>query len=253
MNDENAFLDAIAANPDDEELRQVYADWLEERGDPRAEFLRLATSLAALPAAEKRADKLKARLRALQPGIDAKWLALMDRAPVEGCFRFAYQCPSQWQHLKQTDDPSIRFCETCEKKVFYCPTVDHAQRHALRGHCVAINSGLVRRKDDLETDPGRDPEVMIAGEVELPLPRYRPGQQVTVQAGPLKGLTGEVEQVHLSELRLTVSLDSSGQRRSVQLAFEDVDDPELMLELGMDDDEMDDEWEDDEEAGDDDE
>jgi uncharacterized protein (TIGR02996 family) len=38
---EKEFLDAITRNPEDEEARAVYADWLEERGDPRGEYLRL--------------------------------------------------------------------------------------------------------------------------------------------------------------------------------------------------------------------
>ena len=38
---EKQFLQAIAKNPDDEEARSVYADWLEQRGDPRGEYLRL--------------------------------------------------------------------------------------------------------------------------------------------------------------------------------------------------------------------
>lgn len=36
MTDEKAFLDAIALAPDDWNLRLVFADWLEEQGDPRA-------------------------------------------------------------------------------------------------------------------------------------------------------------------------------------------------------------------------
>jgi uncharacterized protein (TIGR02996 family) len=41
MADDSQFLAAIAADPRDAALRQVYADWLEERGDPRGEFIRL--------------------------------------------------------------------------------------------------------------------------------------------------------------------------------------------------------------------
>src|SRR5262249_42657415 len=41
MTDEAAFLRSILDDPDDEANRLVYADWLEERGDPRAELVRL--------------------------------------------------------------------------------------------------------------------------------------------------------------------------------------------------------------------
>jgi uncharacterized protein (TIGR02996 family) len=42
MTDDAAFRNAILAAPDDDAPRLVYADWLEERGDPRAEFVRPA-------------------------------------------------------------------------------------------------------------------------------------------------------------------------------------------------------------------
>ena len=42
---EQAFLDRIVAHPDDATARLVYADWLEENGDPdRARFLRYKTA-----------------------------------------------------------------------------------------------------------------------------------------------------------------------------------------------------------------
>src|SRR5262245_38754431 len=42
------FLEAVAENPQDLALRHVYADWLEERGDLRAPFLRVMLTLAEL-------------------------------------------------------------------------------------------------------------------------------------------------------------------------------------------------------------
>jgi uncharacterized protein (TIGR02996 family) len=46
MSDESAFLAAIKSAPDDDTARLVYADWLDERGDPRGGLLR--THLFAL-------------------------------------------------------------------------------------------------------------------------------------------------------------------------------------------------------------
>src|SRR5262249_2653590 len=37
---EVAFLEAIRAHPEDDDPRLVYADWLEEQGDPRGDFIR---------------------------------------------------------------------------------------------------------------------------------------------------------------------------------------------------------------------
>ena len=38
--DEETFRRAVVASPENDALRLVYADWLEEQGDPRAELLR---------------------------------------------------------------------------------------------------------------------------------------------------------------------------------------------------------------------
>jgi uncharacterized protein (TIGR02996 family) len=48
MTDREALLRAIIENPADDAPRLVYADWLDEHGDPdRAEFIRLTTGPAA--------------------------------------------------------------------------------------------------------------------------------------------------------------------------------------------------------------
>ncbi|MFT3712350.1 MAG: TIGR02996 domain-containing protein [Archangium sp.] len=44
--EEDGLLKAITAAPDDDGPRLVYADWLEERGDARGEFIRLQVQLA---------------------------------------------------------------------------------------------------------------------------------------------------------------------------------------------------------------
>jgi uncharacterized protein (TIGR02996 family) len=41
------FLESIRDNLDDDGVRLIYADWLEEHGDPaRAEFIRVQSELA---------------------------------------------------------------------------------------------------------------------------------------------------------------------------------------------------------------
>jgi uncharacterized protein (TIGR02996 family) len=44
-----AFLQAIKDEPEDDTPRLVLADWLEERGDPRSELLRVQVEVARLP------------------------------------------------------------------------------------------------------------------------------------------------------------------------------------------------------------
>jgi uncharacterized protein (TIGR02996 family) len=57
-----AFFQAILDNPDDRSLPLVYADWLEERGDPRAEFLRVQAELAKLERRDPRRPEREPRL-----------------------------------------------------------------------------------------------------------------------------------------------------------------------------------------------
>lgn len=48
MSDEAAFLAAILAEPADDTVRLVYADWLQENGQPeRAEFIRVQVELSS--------------------------------------------------------------------------------------------------------------------------------------------------------------------------------------------------------------
>src|SRR4051812_43183757 len=50
MTHDDAFLQSIRDEPDDDVPRLIYADWLEEHGRPEhAEFIRLQCELARLP------------------------------------------------------------------------------------------------------------------------------------------------------------------------------------------------------------
>jgi uncharacterized protein (TIGR02996 family) len=83
MTPEEAFVQAITDSPDDETSRLVYADWLEERGDPRGEFLRLECRLRALPETCEEHLALLPRLAELGGGADVRWLAAVCRVHLE--------------------------------------------------------------------------------------------------------------------------------------------------------------------------
>ena len=73
MEDE-AFLAAIAEDPADEARRLVYADWLDDRSDPRAEFLRVEAAMHGRPVYRARGRRLGLHLiephpRHLREGI----------------------------------------------------------------------------------------------------------------------------------------------------------------------------------------
>jgi uncharacterized protein (TIGR02996 family) len=79
---DDPFFRAILAAPGDDTVRLVYADWLEERDDPRAAFLRLEVETAALPPADARRAALQARLLEAAAGIDLPWLFAVSRVTV---------------------------------------------------------------------------------------------------------------------------------------------------------------------------
>jgi uncharacterized protein (TIGR02996 family) len=225
MNDETPFIEAILAAPEDEAPRLIYADWLEERGDVRGEYLRLEAALGSLPEGDHHRRTLTERLNELRPTIDAEWLALVDRSRIEGCVTFAFQCPARWESLTRTDDSLVRFCERCRKKVFYAASLKQARRHAAFGHCIAVNSTLVRKEGDVRIDPTRDPQSfgLVLGVPAPPAPRYAVGDHVRVLRGPHKGRIGEIAGLRLSYLRAAVEVEQSGKRVSVEMPFEEIE------------------------------
>jgi uncharacterized protein (TIGR02996 family) len=103
MSEENAFCRAILAAPEDATTRLVYADWLEDRGDPRAKLLRQDQDVPRIsfvdwiaeqgnldyymkgdPELRGRLNEHEAnkqwreRLAVLGDAIDPHWLAVMD-------------------------------------------------------------------------------------------------------------------------------------------------------------------------------
>jgi uncharacterized protein (TIGR02996 family) len=81
ITDEQAFLDAIRASPGDPVPRLLYADWLQARGDPRGEFVRLQVELGGLSPLDAEYPPLKARERELRPFCPAYWLGVLDQPP----------------------------------------------------------------------------------------------------------------------------------------------------------------------------
>ena len=68
---EECFLLAMQEHPEDAFLRLIFADWLEERGDPRSDLLRLLHTLTQAVEVPHRA-LLEERLRhpCLPPGFN---------------------------------------------------------------------------------------------------------------------------------------------------------------------------------------
>src|SRR5262245_39883880 len=74
MTPEEAFLQATLDTPDEDAPRLIYADWLEERGDPRGEFIRVQCALARPDLNDAGRAKLQAREQELLLKHGRDWL-----------------------------------------------------------------------------------------------------------------------------------------------------------------------------------
>jgi uncharacterized protein (TIGR02996 family) len=82
MTADDAFLADIIANPDDDVLRLIYADYLDEHGQPdRASFIRVQIGLATLPLTDPRRPVLTTTERLLLEKHERQWAGpLAERA-----------------------------------------------------------------------------------------------------------------------------------------------------------------------------
>jgi uncharacterized protein (TIGR02996 family) len=79
--DERAFFERIRDEPADDGPRLIYADWLEENGQPdRAEFVRLQVAVDRLADDDPRRAELRERERVLLEANEKRWAA--DLAPL---------------------------------------------------------------------------------------------------------------------------------------------------------------------------
>ena len=61
---EQAWLQSIADHPDDHHQQLIYADWLEEHGDPRGAFMRLEVEYRQLATDDPKRRKLERQKQA---------------------------------------------------------------------------------------------------------------------------------------------------------------------------------------------
>jgi uncharacterized protein (TIGR02996 family) len=73
MTPEEAFLQAVRENPDDDGPRLMFADWLEEHGDIRGEFIHVQIELSRDDLPESRRAALQARERTLLEEHRRRW------------------------------------------------------------------------------------------------------------------------------------------------------------------------------------
>ena len=168
MNSDEEFLAAISMS-NGIETHMVYADWLEERGDSRSEYLRTLIELSQLSRASDEFQTNVAKLRKLHRGISADWRKAVSLSTVVNCDvskavdgLFDFECPLYWHELSETNDQDVRFCDGCKQHVFLCKSIDAAQTlGGVRGACVAVELSAK------ESSLGR-PNTRIMGRVMPP-------------------------------------------------------------------------------------
>lgn len=133
------FIGALRSDQRPDDIRLVYADWMEEQGqENRAVFLRLMVELAELwrkarseaepyrsPLVEPIA-RIRIGLRMLCKQISENWLARIHRGAVNQCDHRSQGggCSSLWEELADTPNPLIRRCDVCKDTVRFCASYE---------------------------------------------------------------------------------------------------------------------------------
>jgi uncharacterized protein (TIGR02996 family) len=68
-----AFLEDIKENPEDDTPRLIFADWLEERDDPRGSLIRVQCELASTPYLDRRRTEVKKQETTLIGQVARMW------------------------------------------------------------------------------------------------------------------------------------------------------------------------------------
>jgi type VI secretion system protein ImpC len=103
MTDNDAFLRAIRDNPGDDAPRLVYADWLEEQGDPRGEFIHTQIALTRGGNDRPHEVALRRRERELLEHFGDAWARPVTARGVPATFRRGFPEPAEG-----TGEPPVR-------------------------------------------------------------------------------------------------------------------------------------------------
>jgi uncharacterized protein (TIGR02996 family) len=150
MTDRAAFLRAIRARPDDGALRLVFADWLEEHGDPLADFIRLQCELEPLRDLydDERAKALQEREWEMLRQHRAAWLGPLEEVaagwPADFVFRRGL--------VEAVRLPVPTFLAHAEELGHWCPGLWEATLFEVRGRGAEL---------------ARCPELSVLTRVEL--------------------------------------------------------------------------------------
>lgn len=103
------FIRTIAENPTDFKRRLVYADWLEERGDVRARYLRARVALEKDPSAD---PGLRSEMMGLRAQLSSAWLAAIAD-------HYLDWTSDEGQEAVSADEPIARVAAALERPALY--------------------------------------------------------------------------------------------------------------------------------------
>jgi len=132
------FRLAILESPQDDALRLVFADYLEEHANPRCEWLRAEVQGESFAVSNRfiQCEK-RLELAELSQDIETEWLATFDRAPIAYCLEENDECPGRWELFTPTEKARHRRCSQCDRDVTYCRDWKQATQYVRDGY-VAI-------------------------------------------------------------------------------------------------------------------
>jgi uncharacterized protein (TIGR02996 family) len=207
--DQHGLLDAIAANPDDDHDRRVYADWLEDHGDgPRAEFVRIQLALARLPEGHPQRTALLTRERGLLLDHEQDWTLGLRHLVDRWEFRRGFV-----DEVVISDLPGPLTARRFDE-LFAFPFVRRitSQRQGWRLFPGLIESEGARRLEELHVELGRLETATFRALVECP--RLEGLRRLALRDCGLRA----------AEIRRLVSSDLLGRLRELDLSSNDLQD-----------------------------
>ncbi len=167
--DHQPFVEAIIASPYDDTPRLVYADWLEDLGDDRCEYLRLECELNGLRPQDALFLELRPRFDTIRARCPRAWLAIVGRSRIANCDARSANCPQRWELLTRLSKPGKSYCSVCDRSVYFCRSQEEVKQMTRLGERLAIDTGITRDEYDQATHAARnDPRPSHQKDVDDP-------------------------------------------------------------------------------------
>jgi uncharacterized protein (TIGR02996 family) len=117
MTTEDDFQAALDANPDDHHTRLVFADWLQERGDPRAEGYRALGTLRISPRYQDYSRAQEEDIRHWRWVYDYDLDDVWAKARMRKKIHYAHVLPAAWTALASPTGTALTLGRATRREV----------------------------------------------------------------------------------------------------------------------------------------